>query len=377
LKAELSVVRSRLKAIAINAIVVVASLLAAYFVVELVFFRLLFGNIHLAARPYLPETAGALTQKTKADLVPRNYVAILGDSYAEGWGDEALKAGDDFSRFFSAADVIHALTGRDVVTFGKAGAGSAEAFVMLPSRALEGSRCATFPSIGDPDQVFAYFFEGNDLDDNVEFVKRVRAKYGQAGTREIDAYLSDQYASYPWWKCHVHLADVASRMIKFYYAYYTGEAALPYKPQWPQGPSIGLDDKEIGPAIMVFDRSLAWLRRRLPHTEITVVYVPSPLSIYLRLGLSVAYDDSNFTRGYTAAQVLPRAKQVCDMVRSASMRAHVGFADPGPALREAATVEPIHGPLDWVHFNARGYRVFGQVLADRLSGPANAVDQCG
>jgi hypothetical protein len=377
LKVNLSLVRGWLKAIAINAIVVVFSFLLAYFVVELVFFRLLFGNVHLAARPYLPETAGALVQRTKVGLVPHNYVAILGDSYAEGWGDEALKAGDDFGRWFSAADVVHELTGRDVVTFGKAGAGSAEAFVMLPSRALEGSRCATFPSIGDPDQVFAYFFEGNDLFDNAEFAKRVRDKYGQAGTREIDAYLSHQYAAYPWWKCHVHLADVASRMIKFYYAYYTGQAALPYKPQWPQGPSIGLDDKEIEPAIAVFDRSLAWLRRRLPHTKITVVYVPSPLSIYLRLGPSVAYDDSKFIGTYTAEQVLPRAKQVCQLVRSASMRAHVGFADPGPALREAAATQPVHGPLDWVHFNERGYRVFGTVLAHRLSEPADAVDQCG
>lgn len=377
MKVNLSLVRGWLKAIAINAIVVVFSFLLAYFVVELVFFRLLFGNVHLAARPYLPETAGALVQRTKVGLVPHNYVAILGDSYAEGWGDEALKAGDDFGRWFSAADVVHELTGRDVVTFGKAGAGSAEAFVMLPSRALEGSRCATFPSIGDPDQVFAYFFEGNDLFDNAEFAKRVRDKYGQAGTREIDAYLSHQYAAYPWWKCHVHLADVASRMIKFYYAYYTGQAALPYKPQWPQGPSIGLDDKEIEPAIAVFDRSLAWLRRRLPHTKITVVYVPSPLSIYLRLGPSVAYDDSKFIGTYTAEQVLPRAKQVCQLVRSASMRAHVGFADPGPALREAAATQPVHGPLDWVHFNERGYRVFGTVLAHRLSEPADAVDQCG
>lgn len=377
MKVELSVISGWLKAIAINAIVVVVSFVLAYSLVELVFFRLLFGNVHLAARPYLPETAGALVQKTKAGLVPRNYVAILGDSYAEGWGDESLKAGDDFGRWFSAADVVHELTGRDVVTFGKAGAGSAEAFVMLLSRALDGSRCATFPSIGDPDQVFAYFYEGNDLGDNSEFAKRVRAKYGQAGAPEIDAYLSNQYAAYPWWRCHFHLADVGSRMTKFYYAYYTGQAALPYKPQWPYGPSIGLDDKEIDPAILVFDRSLAWLRRRLPHSKITVVYIPSPLSIYLRLGPAVAYDDSNFIGAFTAEQVLPRAKQVCELVRSASMRAHVGFVDPGRALREAATIQPIHGPLDWVHFNARGYRVFGKVLADRLMAPASAVDPCG
>jgi hypothetical protein len=365
-----------LKALAINAILVLTSFVLAYLAVELIFFRLLFGNVQLAARPYLPETAGALVQRTKAGLVPRNYVAILGDSYAEGWGDESLKAGDDFGRWFQAGNVVHELTGRDVVTFGKAGAGSAEAFVMLPSRALAGGRCATFPNLDDPDQVFAYFYEGNDLIDNVNFATRVRDKYGQAGTREIDAYLSDQYAAYPWWKCHTHLADVASRMIKFYYAYYTGQVPPPYTPQWAQGPSIDLDSKDVENAITVFDRSLAWLRMRLPRASITVVYIPSPLAIYHRLGGAVDYDYSKFTRGYTAEQVVPRSKQVCELVRAASARAHVGFLDTGPALRAAASIRPIHGPLDWVHFNEQGYRTLGKVLALRLPEPA-IVDRCG
>lgn len=364
-----------LKALAINATIVIVSFVLAYLAVELIFFRLIFANVQLAARPYLPETAGALVQKTKAGLVPHNYVAILGDSYAEGWGDESLKAGDDFSRWFQAGNVIHELTGRDVVTLGKAGAGSAEAFVQLPSRALEGSGCATFPSIGNPDQVFAYFYEGNDLVDNVEFAKHVRDKYGQAGTREIDVYLSDVYAAYPWWKCHWHLADVASRMIKFYYAYYKGEAGVPYTPQWAQGPSIGMDDKDLDTAIVVFDRSLAWLRGRLPHTNITVVYIPSPLAIYHRLGSEAKYDYSNFTRGYTAEQTIPRSKVVCELVRNASVRAQVGFADAGPALHVAALSQSIHGPRDWVHFNERGYRALGKMLAIRLARPT-IVDPC-
>ncbi len=366
--------RGWLKALAINTTLVVVSLVLTYLAVELVFFRLIFGNVQLAARPYLPETAGALVQKTKAGLVPHNYIGILGDSYAEGWGDESLKAGDDFSRWLQAGNVIHDLTGRDVVTFGKAGAGSAEAFVELLARALDGSRCATFPSIDDPDQVFAYFYEGNDLGDNSNFAKRVRDKYGQAGPQEIDAYLSTQYAAYPWWKCHFHLADVATRMVKFYYAYYKGEAGIPYTPQWAQGASIGHDDPDVAAAITVFDRSLAWLRKRLPHSKITVVYIPAPLSIYYRLG-QVGYDYSNFTRGYTAEQAIPRSHMVCGSIRAATMRAQVGFADAGPALHAAALSGPIHGPRDWVHFNARGYRALGKMLALRLADPA-AVDPC-
>src|SRR5512140_385907 len=113
-----------------NLLVVVVSVVVTYLALQLVFFRLVLTNVQLPVRPWLPETAGVLVQTTKAAAVPRNYVAIMGDSYAEGLGDWLLQAGDDDSRGFNAAHVIHEMTGWDVVSFGKAGAGSAEAFVL-------------------------------------------------------------------------------------------------------------------------------------------------------------------------------------------------------------------------------------------------------
>src|SRR5262245_33757861 len=200
------------KVLAVNALLVAASTILAYVAVEFLFFRVVLGSADLTRRPFLPETAGALMQTTKAAYLPRNYVAVLGDSYGQGLGDEAVKAGYDEGHWFHATNVVHELTGRDVVTFAKAGAGSAEALVLLPSRTLNGSRCAIFPTLEDPAQVFAYFYEGNDIDDNLRFLMRVRAKYGRAGASDIDAYLSDEFASYPWWKCHAQLGDVASRL---------------------------------------------------------------------------------------------------------------------------------------------------------------------
>jgi hypothetical protein len=145
----------RMRAIGINALIVVVSTVIGYLVLELVFFRPVLVNITLPVRPFLPETAGVLVQNTKAGTVPHNYVAILGDSYAEGIGDWLLQVGDDDSHGFHAAHVIHAMTGRDVVTFGKGNAGSAEAYVLLPMRALNGGRCLIFPTLEDPGQIIA------------------------------------------------------------------------------------------------------------------------------------------------------------------------------------------------------------------------------
>src|SRR5215469_4496508 len=112
------------KALAVNAFVVAASTMLAYVAVEFLVFRVVLSSAHLTMRPFLPETAGALVQTTKAGYVPRNYVAILGDSYGQGLGDEAVKAAFDEGHWLHAGNVVHELTGRDIVTFAKAGAGS-------------------------------------------------------------------------------------------------------------------------------------------------------------------------------------------------------------------------------------------------------------
>ena len=375
------------KTLAVNALLVAASTIFAYVAGELLFFRVVLGTAHLTERPYLPETAGALVQTTKAAYLPRNYLAILGDSYGQGLGDDAVKAGYDEGHWRHAANLVHEVTGRDIVTFAKAGAGSAEALVLLPSRALNGSRCAIFPTLEDPAQVFAYFYEGNDIDDNLRFLMRVRAKYGQAGASDIDAYLSDEFASYPWWKCHAQLGDVASRLAKFAYAEYTGEIHVPPELPWRpdrlmvgeevvavprlEGPAIDIGGKDLEAGIAVLDRSLVWLRERLPHAAITVVYIASPRALYRHVEPDVGYGS-----GIRAEQILPRSRQICGLVRAASMRAQVGFLDTGPALREAASIEPIHGPTDWRHFNATGYRILGTALSLRLPEPTK-VDDCG
>jgi hypothetical protein len=377
----------RLKIVAVNALLVAASALFAYVAIGFIFFRVVLATADLTARPYLPETAGVLVQTTKAAYLPRNYVAILGDSYGQGLGDEAVKAGYDEGRWLQAANVVHGLTGRDIVTFAKAGAGSAEALVLLPSRALNGSRCAIFPTLEDPAQVFAYFYEGNDIEDNLRFLTRVREKYGRSDTSDIDAYLSNEFARYPWWKCQAQLGDVASRLAWFAYAEYTGEINVaPELPTRPdslrfgeqevavpplEGPAIGIDGNAFEAAITVLDRSLLWLRQRLPHAAITIVYIPSPGALYHHARSDIGHGSS-----MRAEQLLPRSRQICGLVRAASMRAQVGFLDTGPALREAAGIQPIHGPNDWHHFNATGYRILGTALTLRLPEPAK-VDACG
>ncbi len=381
--------RFSVKAAAINLAVSLVSLIVSYLVLELLVFRVLFPNVDLDIRPHLPETAGVLAQNSKAAFVPRNYVALVGDSYAEGLGDWLLKEGWNEGRGFHAAHVIRGITGRDVVTFGLGGSSNAESFVSYMKRALGGGRCLIFPAIEDPSHIFAYFYEGNDLQDNIAFLNRYKLNGADSGA--VDTFLAGDYGAMPLWRCHMYLADVVSRMTKFLYNYHvrginplirepgggnlfmTGGQVFD-APGKLEGPPFEMRDEDIRTAMMVFDRALSWLRARFPAVPITVVYIPSPLSTYAPATPTAQLHSARGSA--SAANVAASRRTICGLVREASARRGVGFLDAFPALHAASATQQIHGPVDWNHLNEQGYRAFGALLASRIQDHAR-VDACG
>jgi hypothetical protein len=124
---------STLRQFAVNLSLVVLSTAVGYLILEFAFFAVLLPNYHFGVRPHLPETAEVLVQSSKAKWLPRDYIAVLGDSYAEGVGDWLIINGGNEALPFGSVDVLHSLTGRDVVSFGHGGAGSAEGLVRQPA----------------------------------------------------------------------------------------------------------------------------------------------------------------------------------------------------------------------------------------------------
>jgi lysophospholipase L1-like esterase len=381
----------------VNSCVALASTVVSYLIIELFFFRVFFPVADASIRPYLPETPGVLTQSTKAGFVPRDYIAILGDSMAEGLGDALLLAGDNAARAVHAAHVVHELTGRDVVSFGRGGSSSAEGLVRQPARIMAGSRCLIFPTIEEPSRIVAYFYEGNDVQDNLAFAAKVARKLGTSDSQAVERFLSDDYASFTTWQCHLYLFDIVARMSRFFYKhYYLGVDPYHYHfdpggsgilvagrtidaPAPLDGPALEISDADVRKGIMVFDRSLAWLKSRFPRIPITVAYIPTALSVYHLTGSRYRYSveprDDGKSDWASADQIARNSDLLCNLVRDVSARLEVGFLDTRPPLREAASKELLHGPEDWVHFNAQGYRAVGEAIAGRAD--LGAVDRCG
>jgi hypothetical protein len=394
----------RLKAGLINAGVAAASLAVTYLVIQFLFFRFLLPDLPPNLRPYLSDRARVFAQTSAAHEIPQDYIALLGDSYGEGVGDWMLAAGGEKKRPFGSADVIHAQTGRDIVSFARAGASSADAMVLRVAHALRGGDCYAFPSVEAPRRFVVYFYEGNDLDDNNSLIESAALPRGPGLAAATDAFFDHDYGAESRWQCYSHLAEMVERMARFVIRQ---KLRRPFFIDLPESqnrilvagtstavpelqvPSMALSESAIEDGLTMFDRALAWLRRNYPAAPATVVYIPSPAAIYRhavpevvgrdiydlgaarKLGRAVLLDG----RTFPVSQVYAHSQRICEGIRAASLKNGAGFVDTRPALRAGGARQTVHGPRDWRHVNETGYRIIGGLVAKHIDDrPAVACD---
>src|SRR5262245_28457692 len=373
----------RLRRYTLNAMLAATSIACAYLICEFLFFRLYLPYASLNIRTHLPDTAGVLVQSSKSEFVPHNYIAILGDSIAEGVGDWLLRANGDRTKPFHSADVIRRTTGRDVVSFGRVGAGSAQGLVSRPATIFAGTDCYFFPRIEAPQEMVVYFSEATDIGDNDHFLSRVIKKYGNASDDSIDQVLLNEFASVSPWKCRAYLTDTIVRMVKFLFQHHVQgmsfeagpehNALIVAEEQVPaprlHGPELAYSDDQVLDAMRVFERSLAWLRSRFPDVSTTVIYIPSPASIYTFAAEAiVTAQGSQRTIVVSPTQVAMRSDLMCDLLQAATLAHGAAYVDARPALRKAAKTHVLHGPIDWSHFNKVGYHILAEVVVQQITG---------
>ncbi|MEJ0075001.1 MAG: SGNH/GDSL hydrolase family protein [Alphaproteobacteria bacterium] len=379
--------RPSVKSALVNALLLFVSIGVTYLVASFVIFRLLLPHLWLNLHPHFPDIAELFAQTSKAGTVPRDYIALLGDSYAEGQGDGLLAAGGDRAKFVHSAHVLHRLTGRDVVSLGLGGAGSVQAMVRQPARILFGD-CFLYPRLDPPRQILAYFYEGNDLEENGYIAGRVAAE--GAVTREtIARYVGDRYGAPPRFRCFTDLGETSFKMAHFLITNAESFETLrkpsqrnkvlsggaPHAAPALQKPPAELDPHALDASLMVFDVSLEWLRQNF-SAPVTVVYVPSPAAIYRHADASVDVYTRwplNEVRAIPIADIYAASQRTCEQIRALTLARGARFIDMRPALRAAAGNAVIHGPQDWNHFNTAGYRVLGETLARTVEASASTA----
>jgi hypothetical protein len=380
--------RPSVKSALANAALVLVSVTLTYLAASFLIFRFFLPELSLNLRPHFPDRAEVFAQTSKAAYAPHDYVALLGDSYAEGQGDGLLATGGDRARLVHSAHILHRLTGRDVISLGIGGAGSAQAMVRMPTRILR-DHCFVYPVLEAPRQMLVYFYEGNDLDENGYVVNMAAQTYGAPTRETIARYIEDRYATLSPTRCYTELAETTVKMARFltnrdsfetlrkpsaHNKVLAGGAANPVPTL--QKPPFELPPAGIENALMVFDVSLAWLRRNFSDGAITMVYLPSPAAIYRHADKTVdAYTDwpLNNVRAVSVGDIDAASQRTCEQIRKLAMAQGVRFLDMRPALRAAAANALIHGPRDWNHFNDTGYRVLGETLAKAMDDMASTA----
>ena len=118
-----------------------------------------------------------LAQYSKRGIIPENYVAILGDSYAFGQGDWLLEKQFEVAPTYNTPHLLHAKTGRDVVSFGLPASSSIKSYLEDPISQLSFIRSLNRYTVTEPEIAILYFYEGNDVVDNwKEFNIRYQGK---------------------------------------------------------------------------------------------------------------------------------------------------------------------------------------------------------
>ena len=372
--------RPRLKLAFANALLLFVSIAVTYLVASFVIFRFLLPHLSLNLHPHFPDIAEVFAQTSKAGTVPRDYIALLGDSYAEGQGDGLLAANGDRAEVQHSAHVLHRLTGRDVVSLGLGGAGSVQAMVRQPARILNGN-CFLYPRLDPPRQIVVYFYEGNDLDENGYIVGRVAGE--GAVTREtIARYVSERYgaprrfAASPisarrcsrWGTSSSPTRRASRRCASPRPATRCWRAERRTRRLRCRSRPPNAIARALEASFTVFDVSLEWLRQNF-SAPVTVVYLPSPAAIYRHAESSVDVYmrwPLNEVQAMPAADIYAASQRTCERIRELTLARGARFIDMRPALRAAAASAVIHGPQDWNHFNAAGYRVLGETLAGSI-----------
>jgi hypothetical protein len=147
-------------------LMVATSVLVTLCVLEWVVFPLVLARTPLRLHIYLDEGIRVLAQSSKDSLVPRRWVALAGDSYAQGRGDWLLSQNPNRNGPFHSAHVIHERTGRDVLSFGRGGTGAIRGAIEAVAKFRYLARSLRFP-LSPPDTLLFYFYEGNDLNDTL------------------------------------------------------------------------------------------------------------------------------------------------------------------------------------------------------------------
>ena len=380
----------------VNILLTLTSVGLVYLVAELLLFPLLLPHLPQNLFNAMSREPRVLGQSSKQGLLPApGYLAIAGDSYAQGKGDWFIDNGYNRGSRFHTPHLLQDALGVDCVSFGRSGAGSVDGLLLEPLQILRFLNRHGL-DMPEPGQMLLFFYEGNDIEDNRKFVSNHyepvmgTAAVGRLGDADEFRFFLDNmekdYADGNWRETgdRAMLGGMLLRFLRdtVYYRLTrsvveadplrepgavnrvrlaSGIAPVPDK---LQGPPVEASPEWIDRGLFLFEQSALALRRALPNTRMHIVYIPSPAACYDWRGQTVSMEREE--QPVDKALIFLCSDQMAERLRAFAAANGFGFADTRSELRRTATTALLHGPRDWDHFNRVGYEAFTRAILDSL-----------
>lgn len=368
---------------------------AAVFILlmELLVFPAILQSVPLKFRGALPYALRPLVELSKNAAVPKDYIAIFGDSYSFGEGDWIIDSDKSTNPKHGPADILHDATGENFISFGQSGKGSLIYLASAPANFYRFYQKTWKYRLGKPKAIAVFFYEGNDFNNNLEdIILRFQPKYDlqrvmePAYFREFiekevipihPAYeevrrfgLGGQFVFTNWllrilrgqYPHDIHMAPLTKAWKGVTFANIGGQN-VPL-PNELEGPGMEISDQNIILPLYVFEQSLAYLSSMFPGIKIIVFYVPSPLTSYT-LTSEFAANRSYTGRGeasFKTEDIRRRSDFGAKMIETIATTQGHGFVDTRPAMLKASSQAYVHGPKDWDHYNRYGIEALGEAV---------------
>jgi hypothetical protein len=260
--------------------------------------------------------------------------------------------------------------------------------------------------IEDPQEILFVFYEGNDLINNLHEVQQrgldLNASLGVHNTnnlKEIFTKAENKLSEKTSWADHLASWNLFSGLAKNYWKKFFPEnrklfdadldpsekgTSLLNKIQnsasnlaiingkekelgYSEGPALLLSDEEINLSLKITEQSLSYLKSNFTKSRISVVYLPSSLSIYRFTDCELSpapLDICGDKRNGLFKPIEAKEKNLLIRENLSKMTSSLGFAfiDCTEYLQQQSNSHLLHGPRDPIHLNRLGYESFAHAI---------------
>lgn len=364
---------------------------------------------------FLNHTTGPvhkLGQYSKKGAIPKNYLAIVGDSNVYGFGPWLYDNSWSMEQpSFAVHHLLHASLEKDVVSFGYPGFGSLGSSLTMVSELHMLKNSWIWPKLEDPLEILFVFYEGNDLINNLHEVEQRGLDLHRIDSNTLDQKIAkiitdEERNLSASWTITDHSAawNLFSGLTKNYYQKFFQEpeadpadlqSILLDRPSisedinrskqvnlanisgthlplgYCEGPALLLSDEEVGLSLKIFEHSLRYIRNNFPDSKINLIYLPSSLSTYY-FGDCKISPAPLVMKGKSRSGVLQpiaaieRNKFLRSEILKITQKTGVEFWDTTDYLKQFARNQLLHGPRDPIHLNRAGYEAFAEIILGYL-----------